>query len=190
MIIAAPLFASAATLTRSLDVGMSGPDVSTLQTFLATDVTIYPQGLVTGYFGFLTKSAVSNYQSRNGIDTVGRVGPITLASINAQMNGDTSAAIISNVGVTVQSNSAVLHWYTNEPTHGLVYFSASPMAESETLTDATIQGSTAMTDSGLRNQQDVMLSGLQSNTTYHYVIYTKDAAGNVQITDQTTFRTL
>jgi len=64
--------ANAATLTRQLELGMRGDDVSSLQTFLAQDVTIYPQGLVTGYFGSLTKSAVSNFQARNGISTVGR----------------------------------------------------------------------------------------------------------------------
>src|SRR6185436_15994829 len=80
-----PSVSFADTLNRELQKGMSGSDVSALQTFLAQDNTIYPQGLVTGYFGPLTFSAVSNFQSRNGIATVGRVGPITLAEINRQM---------------------------------------------------------------------------------------------------------
>src|SRR3989338_7152445 len=85
VLFSAAVIAPAATLNRQLQVGMSGSDVSALQTFLAADVTLYPQGLVTGYFGNLTKAAVSNFQSRNGISPVGRVGPVTLAVLNAQM---------------------------------------------------------------------------------------------------------
>src|SRR6185436_11962914 len=81
--VALPLVASAATLDRQLEFGMSGSDVSTLQTFLALDTSIYPQGLVTGYFGPLTRAAVINFQAKNGIATVGRVGPITLVALNS-----------------------------------------------------------------------------------------------------------
>ena len=113
--LASPAFAD--TLTRQLEMGNTGSDVSLLQTFLAKDTTIYPQGLVTGYFGFLTKSAVSNFQSRNGIPAVGRVGPITLPVINAQMNGagsaDVNAPMISSIGVSVGTGSATISWNTS-----------------------------------------------------------------------------
>ena len=49
IIMSAPFLASADALYRQLSIGMSGSDVSSLQTFLATDSTIYPQGLVTGH---------------------------------------------------------------------------------------------------------------------------------------------
>ena len=39
-----PTLTEAATLNRQLELGMSGSDVSDLQTFLAQDPTIYPQG--------------------------------------------------------------------------------------------------------------------------------------------------
>ena len=113
--------ANAATLTRELQVGSTGQDVSDLQIFLAKDATIYPQGLVTGYFGLLTKAAVSNFQARNGISVVGRVGPITLAAINAQMNGDTRSPMIGSLNVTVSSNSATLNWNTNENQYCRIY---------------------------------------------------------------------
>ena len=192
LVLALVLTARAATLPRQLELGMSGSDVSSLQTFLAGDPTIYPQGLVTGYFGPLTKAAVIQFQLRNGIDPVGRVGPITLAAINAQMangTGSDSAAIITNVGLTSGANSAIVHWTTNEPARGTVYYSNAPMPMSETLTDVTIVGNSTMTDTALHNQQDVTLSGLQGNTTYYYVIYTKDAMGNVQMTWPATFKT-
>lgn len=120
--------AHAATLTRQLQVGMNGQDVSDLQTFLATDSTIYPQGLVTGHFGFLTKAAVSNFQVRNGIDSVGRVGPITLVAINNKMNGDTLAPSIYSLNLSVSNTTATLNWNTSENAAAIVYYSTSPLS--------------------------------------------------------------
>ncbi len=189
-----PFLASAATLTRELEFGMSGSDVSSLQAFLATDPTIYPQGLVTGYFGSLTKAAVINFQARNGIATVGRVGPITRAAINAQMSGSVStpgnyAPVISGVGVNVSRNSANVVWNTNEATRGTVYYSNTPLTTYENINSVNVSGLTAMTDTNLNTSQNVALSNLQANTTYYYLIYTTDASGNVSVTWPATFQT-
>lgn len=192
-LVLAPAVAGAAPLYRQLQIEMTGSDVSDLQTFLAKDTTIYPQGLVTGYFGFLTKSAVSNFQARNGIETVGRVGPITMAAINAQMGGasigDVTVPSISTVNVNTASNSANLSWSTSEPTKGVVYYDTSPLSEYENVGSVTIGGKIAMTDTSLRNSQSVIISGLQPNTTYYYDVYVTDASGNDSMTNQTTFRT-
>lgn len=69
-------------LTRDLAQGMSGEDVEELQELLASDPDIYPEGLVTGYFGPLTQRAVERLQERFGIDSVGRVGPVTRGTLN------------------------------------------------------------------------------------------------------------
>jgi hypothetical protein len=186
-------FAHAALLTRQLDLGMTGSDVGSLQTFLAQDQTIYPQGLVTSYFGSLTASAVSNFQARNNIPTAGRVGPVTLVAINAQMQGgiasDSNSPVISNVSLSANSNTAFLHWSTSTQATGKVYYSTSPMPATESLYDVAINGNIAMTDAMLHSTQDVTISNLQSHTTYYYIVYTKDAAGNVQVTWPTTFMT-
>lgn len=51
--------------TRNLTVGDTGDDVTNLQTFLKNEgADVYPEGLVTGYFGSLTKAAVSRYQDK------------------------------------------------------------------------------------------------------------------------------
>lgn len=56
--------------------------VTILQTFLARDPEIYPEGIKTGYFGLLTKLAVQRFQTKYGVATLGMpgygyVGPIT-----------------------------------------------------------------------------------------------------------------
>src|SRR3990167_5890044 len=55
------------SLTRNLVQGMSGEDVKTLQTILATDPEIYPEGLITGFFGSLTEKAVKKFQNKFGV---------------------------------------------------------------------------------------------------------------------------
>jgi len=69
-------------LLRQLREGMTGEDVELLQEILATDPDIYPEGLVTGYFGPLTRNAVKRFQKIAGLDQVGLVGPQTLSRLN------------------------------------------------------------------------------------------------------------
>jgi len=52
-------------ITRNLFLGQRGPEVSCLQEFLKLQgPEIYPEGLVTGYFGPLTKRAVVRFQEK------------------------------------------------------------------------------------------------------------------------------
>lgn len=192
-----PMMASAETLTRQLQLGMSGSDVSSLQTFLAQDNTIYPQGLVTGYFGGLTKSAVSNFQVRNGLPSVGRVGPATLPIINAQMSGglntgsNREAPILGSASIGVTSNSASINWNTNEAASAIVYYSPSPiyMTEASATSAVTISGTPLLASTDLRLVHTANISNLQSNTSYNYVIYVRDGQGNESITLPSVFRT-
>jgi peptidoglycan hydrolase-like protein with peptidoglycan-binding domain len=193
-----PALASADVLYRQLQVGSRGNDVSSLQTFLATDNTIYPQGLVTGYFGGLTRSAVSNFQARNGIPTAGRVGPQTLPVINAQMalgmnNGGNlvggRSASISNINISVNANVPTIAWNTDEASKGVLYYSASPLAAYERENSVDINSASIMTDTNFRNSQSIAIPNLASNTTYFYMIYTTDQDGNVSVTWPSSFRT-
>jgi len=66
-----------APLTRQLkrgvrDSGMAG-EVVRLQSFLARDKEIYPEGLITGYFGVFTERAVQKWQARYGIVSSGDI---------------------------------------------------------------------------------------------------------------------
>ena len=146
------LRASAAPLTRQLELGSTGQDVSDLQVFLAKDAMIYPQGIVSGYFGFLTKSAVSNFQNANSIANVGRVGPITLSLINTQMNGDMISPVISPVSVSVSNTSATLSWNTDKNAAAVIYYSTAfpTMTEGNATSGANIGGSSLLVHTDLR----------------------------------------
>ena len=69
-------------LVRQLRFGMTGDDVKLLQEILATDSDIYPEGLITGYFGPMTERAVKRFQKKVGLEQVGNVGPKTFSKIN------------------------------------------------------------------------------------------------------------
>jgi Putative peptidoglycan binding domain/Purple acid Phosphatase, N-terminal domain len=190
-----PSIAKADSINRQLETGMTGSDVSTLQTFLAQDPTMYPQGLVTGYFGFLTKAAVSNFQTRNGLDSVGRVGPLTLPVLNLQIaNGMHSttygrAPSITSVAIGLSNNNATVNWNTDELAKGVVYYSTSPLGTYERENSVDITGSSVMTDTSLKFTQNVSIPNLQANTTYYFMIYSTDQAGNVSVTWPSTFHT-
>lgn len=77
-----------APFTKQMQRGSQNSQVSELQTFLAQDPAIYPEGFVTGYFGAATVRAVGRFQIRYGIATAGGsgygiVGPKTRAKLNA-----------------------------------------------------------------------------------------------------------
>ncbi len=86
-------------LESQLRVGAEGDDVRTLQKLLASDATIYPEGLITGFFGSLTENAVKRFQAKVKLEQVGAVGPETLARINE---------ILSAAGATGQIPSGFL----------------------------------------------------------------------------------
>jgi len=67
---------------KTLQRGTRGDEVKELQEFLKQFLDIYPEGLVTGYFGPLTEAAVKRFQEKQGIETIGIVGPKTRTKIN------------------------------------------------------------------------------------------------------------
>jgi hypothetical protein len=75
-----------AIFSRDLYYGMNSNDVKCLQQFLANlGPEIYPEGLITGYYGPLTQAAVKRYQTFKGIITTGYFGPLTRAKANQEL---------------------------------------------------------------------------------------------------------
>src|SRR3989344_5782012 len=203
-----PVYAATFTqLTAQLDYGQTSVNVRNLQVFLSSNPRIYPQGLVTGYFGPLTKSAVMNFQNAYGISQVGRVGPQTLAKINSLIASGVALTGglpygNSTVAPTIHANSifistsitgATISWSTNEATRAMVYYSTTPFqlreAESEFTRPLIVGGLRTSQTSSLQNNQSISISGLQSNTMYYYIIEASDADGNFSYILHRTFVT-
>lgn len=66
---------------KDLEFGRRDDDVRRLQELLTKDSDVYPEGLVTGYFGPLTQKAVRNFQKAHDLPQAGRVGPLTRAKL-------------------------------------------------------------------------------------------------------------
>ncbi|TSC70678.1 MAG: hypothetical protein G01um101449_308 [Parcubacteria group bacterium Gr01-1014_49] len=97
MVLVSPMISSAAVtspftnLSKDLSFGMYAQDVRVLQQCLKQDLVLYPEGVVSGYFGVLTEKAVQRFQIKNSIISYGtayttgfgRVGPKTREKLNA-----------------------------------------------------------------------------------------------------------
>ena len=70
-----------ANLIGLLRLGDKGDSVKMLQTILAADPSIYPQGTISGTFGPLTQQALKRYQKKHGFDQLGYIGPKTLQAL-------------------------------------------------------------------------------------------------------------
>lgn len=200
---------ASAMITSHLDFGDRGEDVTELQTYLATNASIYPSGLVTGYFGALTQAGVQRFQAAQGIVSsgspsttgYGRVGPQTMARINALLvsgnNGGGNAfwdtvPVLSAATVQPGQTTVTISWSTNEPTQGQVYWATSPLQFDEATGPGQrpyVSGALATDAGGLQTSHVVTISNLQANTTYHYLVRAIDSVGNISIIWPSTFRT-
>lgn len=94
--------------TRSLHDGMSGDDVSALQSFLASkDYLIIPPGIAKGYFGALTRAALSAFQKDNGIEAIGIFGPETTAAVEKLMNEAGNSTLPSSASVSASTSTSL-----------------------------------------------------------------------------------
>lgn len=188
-------------LTSQLDFGSQNQNVTNLQLFLAANPAIYPEGLVTGYYGALTRTAVIRFQTQYGIDPVGRVGPLTMAKINTLIAGggwsgvaDVSGPRFYSVGKSITSNSVTFAWTTDENATAKVFYYTDWIKMNEgdinSVGFGSTNGWTATNDNVARTTQQVTINGLLPNTQYHYVIVATDKFGNVSVWNpNTTFKT-
>ncbi len=200
-------------LSTSLAIGSRGADVTSLQTFLAQDASVYPGGQITGYYGSLTAAAVSRFQTKYGIAAVGKVGPQTRAKINELIasgglgtgTGANSASkapyifspatsLASSSG-SVASSSVTLSWQTDEPARARVFYSISPFvlteSSSPTMEPGIVGSGSIMTDDTYTTSKTISLNNLWSDnataSSYYYMIEAIDAEGNVSVTWPRTF---
>lgn len=212
--IAVVLFASVfgisyahAAITSTLDLGSQGSQVTELQTYYSGDPSIYPSGLITGYFGSLTAKATQNFQIEQNIiksgtpstTGFGRVGPQTMARINTLMgtggavgsSNIDAAPIFSNVSVSHSSNSATFTWNTNEASQGQVYYDTNTLTSNEATgprQQPYVSGAYATDNAGQFNHS-ITITNLQSNTTYYFLLRSVDSLGNLSMTWPSSFQT-
>lgn len=92
---------------------------------------------------------------------------------------DLIAPVISSTQATTTINSAIVTWTTNEPADSKVEYGLT-----------TSYGQITSTTSTLSLSHSKTVSGLTSNTIYHYRVISTDASGNQAISPDYTFKTL
>ena len=201
-------------LMKQLNYGMKGEDIKLLQELLSTDPSIYPEGLVTGYFGPLTRNAVKRFQKNACLSQDGIVGPTTLWRINELLtegagksgkvppgllrapgiqkkmcgttppSDDETAPVISDIVATDITAATVKITWTTDE-------DADSTVWYGTTTPLVVPNSTPHIDSAdLVKSHSITLSGLTANTTYYYVVGSADTAGNDTKGAEKSFTTL
>ena len=199
-------------IIRQLKTGMTSEEVKLLQQVLATDPEIYPEGLITGYFGKLTEKAVKKLQKKLCLEEVGWVGPKTLSRINelltegagssgkvpsglliapgiqkklcATSTPDTVVPIISEVTATsTTATTTQIKWLTNELANSKVWYSTSTPVVATTTTPV-------VSSSDYVTSHNINLAGLTATTTYYYLVSSADKSGNATTATETSFITL
>lgn len=193
-------------ITAQMDPGVRGYNVTSLQTFFADNSAIYPEGLITGYFGPMTKASVIRFQKMFGYAQVGRVGPQTMAKVNnlianggwqgevTNTNSDINAPMIYNLNQSLGNNSVTFSWQTNEFARAKVFYSLYPVIINEgdinSYGFSLVSGSVASADDQYRTNAQVTVSNLMPNTMYYYMVVSTDSTGNVSVYNvNNTFRT-
>lgn len=192
--ISVPSARAATPLTGQMEFGSRGANVSALQTLLATNSSIYPAGIVSGYYGPLTRTAVTQFQIAYNISPVGRVGPITLAKINQLIANnvtsiDINAPFITNVSVATSSTSATINWRTSEFAFGKVHYDVNPITmieSSMSMVEPQTSGIVLAEQSGTITHS-LMLNNLTRGRIYYYSIASADPTGNLSVTRPSSF---
>lgn len=96
-----------ATLQMTLKQGSTGEQVAVLQALLAADPSIYPEGLVSGFFGRLTSEAVKRFQKKYDIEQVGFVGPKTLRKLQEHLKKNPLAFDMASSTATTMATSTM-----------------------------------------------------------------------------------
>lgn len=86
-----------------LAIGSRGQEIIEIQEMLALDKEVYPEGLVTGYFGPLTRQAVERFQIKYSVEEpagVGIIGEVTRSKITEVFKDRLQLAVLG--GQTTQ----------------------------------------------------------------------------------------
>jgi len=90
-------------IAQGLTEGSTSDDVKRIQSLLATDPVIYPEGLATGYYGPLTREALKRFQVRHELEVTGKVDDETRTMLQEYLhetsNGQIQPGLLKTPGI-------------------------------------------------------------------------------------------
>lgn len=204
-------------LRNRLREGMSGEDVKLLQEFLASDPDIYPRGLITGYFGPLTKNALKRFQKRACLPETGEADSTTLWKINellregAGKSGKIPPGLLRAPGILKKLCSTSTPTTTPDTLAPVITEIVATSTSSSTaqiswktnenadskvyysqLSPVDVNATTTLIKYGPDFVTDhvLILTQLEANKTYYYFVVSSDNSGNTATSSEYSFVTL
>lgn len=74
------------SLKDNLNKGVTDEDIKKVQEVLASDHSIYPAGLVTGYYGPMTEEALKHFQEKFNLEVTGEINTETRSALEILLN--------------------------------------------------------------------------------------------------------
>jgi hypothetical protein len=146
---------------------------SSLDTTLQTDHYVMLTGLQPG--------TLYHYQVLSS-DSAGNSASSTNYTFKTKDAPDTTPPVISEVNATVATNTVTITWKTDENADAQVeYGTSNSLRRPRELTAVQKDDSTS---------HSVMIEGLSPKTRYHYRVQSRDAAGNLAVSEDYSFTTL
>lgn len=150
-------------LIGSLAEGTRSDEVKMLQTLLAKDSDIYPEGYITGYYGKLTSAAAGRFKNAH-----------TAPSISVESIG---VPRISGITATSTATSMTVAWKTNVPTSAKIWWGSPGPLDAERMTP--------ISTAALSEDHSAVFSGvIYASTTYAFIIAASGKDGGTSTTTE------
>ncbi len=188
--IGTPTLSSISTTSATMKWGTNEPATSQIQYGLTTSygsTTTLDTNLVTAHTQSLTGlTAGTTYYCRLlSQDKAGNLAVSQSYSFKTSVLADTTAPVISVVASSnITASAAAITWTTNEAGTTQIQYGAGVDASGN-----PIYGSSTTLNTSLVTTHSQSLSGLTASTLYHYRVLSKDAAGNLTVSSDSTFTT-
>ncbi|MCR4331043.1 MAG: peptidoglycan-binding protein, partial [Patescibacteria group bacterium] len=103
------------SFTQTLGKGSEGSEVTKLQQYLAGDPALYPEGLVTGYYGSLTEAAVKRFQQKHNIVSSGTPATTGYGAFGPKTRATLNALLVEPTAETVPTGTPTVPYTPNTP---------------------------------------------------------------------------
>lgn len=104
--------------------------------------------------------------------------PVPPATTTPPGGTDTTAPFMFLVDTNTGTTTASIRWFTNERSDSQIVYGTT-----------TAYGNSTTIDTTLRFLHSMTLTGLQSDAVYHFQVKSRDAAGNLAVSSDHTFKT-
>ncbi len=149
---------------------------------LSSSLLIESADLVTSHTISLSGLSVNTtyYFVVGSLDSSDNKATSTESSFITTLTLDTIAPIISNIILSVSTNTVDITWDTDEESDSVVWYS--------TTTPLIISGDTLFVDSSsLVTTHNISLLGLNASTTYYFIVNSFDSSGNKATSIESSF---